>query len=75
VPSVATAEHGHPVIGPAVNLTARIQSMCRQLGRQLLLSSDLVEAGKISAQSLGAFSLKGVGADQEIFAPTPSGSS
>jgi adenylate cyclase len=63
------------VIGPAVNLTARIESMCRQLGRQLLLSADFVEAGKISAQSLGAFSLKGVGADQEIFAPTPSGSS
>jgi adenylate cyclase len=59
------------VIGPAVNLTARIESMCRQLGRQLLLSADFVEAGKISAQSLGAFSLKGVGADQEIFAPTP----
>jgi adenylate cyclase len=49
--------------------------MCRQLGRQLLMSSDFVEAAKISAQSLGAFSLKGVGADQEIFAPTPSGSS
>jgi adenylate cyclase len=59
------------VIGPAVNLTARIESMCRQLGRQLLLSADFVEAGKISAQSLGAFLLKGVGADQEIFAPTP----
>jgi adenylate cyclase len=59
------------VIGPAVNLTARIESMCRQLGRQLLLSADFVEAGKIAARSLGAFSLKGVGADQEIFAPTP----
>ena len=59
------------VIGPAVNLTARIESMCRQLGRQLLLSADFVEAGSIAAQSLGAYSLKGVGADQEIFAPTP----
>ena len=59
------------VIGPAVNLTARIESMCRQLGCQLLLSADFVEAGKIAARSLGAFSLKGVGADQEIFAPTP----
>jgi adenylate cyclase len=61
------------VIGPAVNLTARIESMCRQLGRQLLLSSDFVKAGAIAAQSLGAFSLKGVGAEQEIFAPTPTG--
>ena len=60
------------VIGPAVNLTARIESMCRQLGRQLLLSADFVAAGRIAAQSLGAHALKGVGADQEIFAPTPS---
>jgi adenylate cyclase len=57
------------VIGPAVNLTARIESLCRQLGRQLLLSSDFVEAGGISAQSLGRFALKGVGSEQEIFVP------
>jgi adenylate cyclase len=63
------------VIGPAVNLTARIESMCRQLGHQLLLSADFVEAAGIGAQSLGIFSLKGVGADQELFAPTRSGRS
>jgi adenylate cyclase len=57
------------VIGPAVNLTARIESMCRQLGRSLLLSADFVRAGRISADSLGAFALKGVGAEQEIFVP------
>jgi len=57
------------VIGPAVNLTARIESLCRQLGRELLLSSDFVSAGGISANPLGRFSLKGVAADQEIFAP------
>jgi adenylate cyclase len=57
------------VIGPAVNLTARIESMCRQLGRQPLLSSEFVRQGRIAAQSLGTFSLKGVGAEQEIFTP------
>jgi adenylate cyclase len=57
------------VIGPAVNLTARIESLCRQLGRQLLLSSDFVEAGGISATSLGRFALKGIGSEQEIFVP------
>jgi adenylate cyclase len=57
------------VIGPAVNLTARIESLCRQLGRQLLLSADFVEAGGISAISLGRFALKGVGSEQEIFVP------
>jgi adenylate cyclase len=61
------------VIGPAVNLTARIESMCRQLGRQLLLSSDFVSAGAIAAESLGSFSLKGVGAEQQIFAPIRAG--
>ena len=60
------------VIGPAVNLTARIESMCRQLGRPLLLSSEFVAAGRIAAASLGAFSLKGVGSDQEIFVPAGS---
>jgi adenylate cyclase len=60
-------------IGPAVNLTARIESMCRQLGRPLFLSSDFVRAAGISAQSLGAFPLKGVGAEQEIFAPVAVG--
>ena len=55
------------VIGPAVNLTARIESMCRTLSRQLLLSSDFVRIGRIDACSLGAF--KGLSADQEIFAP------
>jgi adenylate cyclase len=60
------------VIGPAVNLTARIESMCRQLGRQLLLSSDFVSTAKIPATSLGAHSLKGVGLDQEIFVPAKS---
>jgi len=57
------------VIGPAVNLTARIESLCRQLGRQILLSSDFVSQSGIKAQSLGTFALKGVGAEQEIFAP------
>src|SRR3984893_17764983 len=61
------------VIGPAVNLTARIESMCRQLGRQLLLSSEFVKSGGIAAKSIGAFSLKGVGAEQEIFAPARPG--
>ena len=60
------------VIGPAVNLTARIESLCRQLGRQLLLSSDFVEAGAISASSLGRFALKGIGSEQEIFVPASS---
>jgi adenylate cyclase len=59
------------VIGPAVNLTARIESMCAPLGRPLLLSSDFVEAAGIAALPLGSFPLKGIGAEQQIFAPAP----
>jgi adenylate cyclase len=61
------------VIGPAVNLTARIESLCRQLDRPLLLSSDFAKACGISAVSLGSFPLKGIGADQEIFGPAKVG--
>ena len=57
------------VIGPAVNLTARIESMCRQLGRPLLLSSGFVDASATAAESLGKFPLKGVALEQEIFVP------
>jgi adenylate cyclase len=57
------------VIGPAVNLTARIESMCKQLQRSLLLSSDFAATSGVAVESLGAFALKGVGAEQEIFAP------
>jgi adenylate cyclase len=57
------------VIGPAVNLTARIESLCRQLGKPLLLSSDFVKAGAVAAQPLGRFPLKGVAEEQEIFMP------
>ncbi|HET7490676.1 MAG TPA: adenylate/guanylate cyclase domain-containing protein [Bradyrhizobium sp.] len=57
------------VIGPAVNLTARIESLCRQLGRTLLLSSDFAGACRVAAKSLGRFPLKGVAVEQEIFVP------
>jgi adenylate cyclase len=60
------------VIGPAVNLTARIETLCRQLGRPLLLSSDFVRAGAVVAQSLGRFPLKGIAEDHEIFVPAGS---
>ena len=57
------------VIGPAVNLTARIESICKQLNRSLLLSSAFAAISGAAAEPLGAFALKGVGAKQEIFAP------
>ncbi len=55
------------VIGPAVNLTARIESMCKDLQRSPLLSAEFVRASGVRAEILGEFALKGVGARQPIY--------
>jgi adenylate cyclase len=57
------------VIGPAVNLTARIESLCGELKRELLLSADFVSAAGIPADEVGEFELHGVGERQRVFAP------
>ena len=48
------------VIGPAVNLTSRIESMCKDLERSPLLSAEFVRASGVRAELLGEFALKGV---------------
>ena len=55
------------VIGPAVNLTSRIESMCKDLQRSPLLSAEFVHASGVRAELLGEFALKGVGARQPIY--------
>lgn len=57
------------VIGPAVNLAARIEGLCRDLSRPVLLSASFVAASGLTVQHLGAFSLKGLSDPQEIYAP------
>lgn len=61
------------VIGPAVNLTARIESLCAKLGRPLLFSADFAAAAGVPAEPLGEFPLKGVGMAQTIYAPRDEG--
>ena len=53
-----------------MNLTARIESMCKDLDRSLLLSADFVRASGIEAAPLGEYVLKGVGARQPLYALT-----
>lgn len=59
------------VVGPAVNETSRIASMCRSVDRPVLISSALAEAlpsadrGRLV--SVGRFALRGVGRAQELF--------
>ena len=59
------------VIGPAVNLAARIESLCGKLGRPVLLSAEFVAASGAPVEAVGEFALKGVGEQQRIFAPRP----
>ncbi len=59
------------VMGPAVNRTARLESLTKQLGNPLLMSGEV--AGSISQEtvSLGFHDLKGIAQQQEVYALAP----
>ena len=57
------------VIGPAVNLTSRVESLCGQLGKDLLLSADFVAESGIQCTTLGSFTLKGIAAEYTAYVP------
>jgi adenylate cyclase len=58
------------VIGPAVNEAARIEALCSQHGRNLLISEAFAEAATRSRErfvSIGRFALRGVRSAQTIY--------
>jgi adenylate cyclase len=57
-------------IGPAVNLTARLETLARDLGRDLVASAAFARHSPEPLHSLGTFRLRGFQAPQEVFAPT-----
>ena len=57
------------VIGPAANEVARIEGLTKELKRRVLLSAAFAKAAGARCKSLGAHSLRGVGAPVEVFAP------
>lgn len=63
------------VVGPAVNETSRIASMCRSVDRPLLISSDfatmLPDTSRATLVSVGRFALRGVGRAKELFTLDP----
>jgi len=63
------------VVGPAVNETSRIASMCRSVDQPLLISSAfahaLPEAERAKLVSVGRFALRGVGRAQDLFTLDP----
>lgn len=54
-------------IGPAVNEASRIESLCGQLERDLLMSESFARACSAPVASLGRFELRGVSAEREVF--------
>ena len=63
------------VVGPAVNETSRIASMCRSVDRPVLISSAFLEAlpayKRRDLVSVGRFALRGVGRAQDLFTLDP----
>ena len=66
----AEARLDFTVIGPAVNEAARIELLCKDLGRNLLASQAFAEAAETSGHclvSLGRHRLRGVREETELF--------
>lgn len=55
------------VVGPPVNMTARIQSMTKKLGIPLLMSSDFARQVDLPVDSVGLQQLRGIATAQELF--------
>jgi class 3 adenylate cyclase len=61
------------VIGPDVNLTSRIERLCRELARNLIMSEDFVQYLDSSVIEIGHFRLRGFSRMQLLFGlPTAS---
>lgn len=56
------------VIGPAVNLASRIESLTREHDRPVLVSAEFATLHGGTFEDLGEFALKGIG-DRKVFAP------
>jgi adenylate cyclase len=57
-------------IGPAVNLTARLETLARDLERDLVASRAFARHCPAALQSLGSFQLRGFRGPQEVFVPS-----
>lgn len=59
---------GFNVVGPAVNRTARLETLTKSAGVPLLLSAEFAGHIRRPVRSLGRHRMKGVPVEQEIFA-------
>ena len=56
-------------IGPAINLTARLEPLTRDLGRPVIISAALADVCTAPIEEVGAFTLRGFDGLTEVFAP------
>ncbi len=59
------------VMGPAVNRTARLESLTKEFGRNILFSKEFAELIDNPVQSLGEHNMKGIAEPQAVFALQP----
>jgi len=59
------------VVGPAVNMAARLESLCRELGEPVVISADFAGHCDRPLDSLGRHALKGIDGTIEAFRPAP----
>jgi adenylate cyclase len=59
------------VVGAAANEAARIESLCKTLGVDILLSLDVARHANVALKPLGGHTLRGVGDKMELFTPAP----
>ncbi|MEM7184733.1 MAG: adenylate/guanylate cyclase domain-containing protein [Spirochaetota bacterium] len=57
------------VIGNAVNIASRVESLCVKLGETILLSSELATHLPGKVQLLGEYDLKGIEEKQRVYVP------
>lgn len=55
------------VVGPAVNMTARIQEMTKQTGEALLFSADFARLLQRPVRSVGRYDMRGIAKTAELF--------
>jgi adenylate cyclase len=58
---------GFNVVGPAVNRTARLETLTKEVGVPLLMSRELAAQVDRPVRSCGTFAMKGVAEPQEVF--------
>ncbi len=64
----APARLDFTVMGPAVNRTARLESLTKSLGENILVSKEFFDQVDVAMQPMGEHAMKGIAKPQAVFA-------